>query len=71
MTKRKWSDLGDREKTMVLTMGSVQLSLLLTALADIYRRPAEEIHGSKRVWAAISFINFVGPISYFAFGRKR
>jgi hypothetical protein len=31
----------------------------------------EEIRGSKRVWTAIFFINFVGPVSYFLFGRKR
>jgi hypothetical protein len=23
------------------------------------------------VWTAASFINFAGPISYFAFGRRR
>lgn len=71
MAKRKWSDLSARQKTMVLTMGSVQISLLLAALADIYRRPAEEIRGNKRVWTAVSFVNFVGPISYFFFGRRR
>lgn len=71
MAKRKWSDLSDRQKAMVLTVGSVQISLLLTALADIYRRPAEEIRGSKWAWIAASFVNFVGPISYFLFGRKR
>ena len=71
MARRKWSDLSDRQKTLILTMIAVQISLLLTALADIYRRPVEEIRGSKRVWTAIFFINFVGPVSYFLFGRKR
>lgn len=70
MARRKWSDLSDRQRALVLTAVSVQISLLLTALADIYRRPAEEIRGSKRVWAAVSFVNFVGPASYFLFGRK-
>jgi len=50
---------------------AVQLVLLATALADIYRRPAGEIRGSKRLWAAAAFVNFVGPISYFLFGRRR
>ena len=71
MAKRRWDDLSPRQKTLVLTMGSVQISLLLTALADIYRRPAEEIRGSKWAWTAISFVNFIGPLSYFAFGRRR
>jgi hypothetical protein len=34
-------------------------------------RQAGEIRGSKRVWTAVSFINFAGPICYFAFGRRR
>lgn len=71
LAKRQWSDLSARQKTMVLTVGSVQISLLLTALADIYRRPAEEIRGSKWAWTAVSFVNFIGPLSYFAFGRRR
>ena len=40
------------------------------ALADIRRRPAAEIRGNKWIWTGVSFINFVGPISYFLFGRK-
>ena len=71
MQRKTWRDLGDRQKMAVLVAGSVQISLLLTALLDIYRRPAQEIRGSKRMWAAVSLVNFVGPISYFAFGRRK
>ena len=38
---------------------------------DIYRRLAGEIRGNKELWTAAAFVNFVGPISYFVFGRKR
>jgi hypothetical protein len=41
------------------------------ALVDIYRRPAGEIRGRKGVWVATAFVNYVGPISYFLFGRRR
>lgn len=71
MAKKGWKDLSERQKTMVLVAGSVQVSLLLTALVDIYRRPGEGIRGSKALWTLASFVNFVGPISYFLFGRKR
>ena len=71
MQRKTWSDLDDRQKMAVLVAGSVQISLLLTALLDLYRRPAQEIRGSKRMWAAVSLVNFVGPISYFAFGRRK
>jgi phospholipase D-like protein len=51
--------------------GIVQFALLIAALADIWRRPKEEIRGDKRLWTAVSFVNFIGPISYFIFGRRR
>jgi hypothetical protein len=51
--------------------GVVQLGLLAAALLDIYRRPAGEIPGDKRLWAAAAFVNYVGPVSYFLFGRRR
>ena len=70
MAGKSWNDLTDGQKSAILVAGSVQVSLLLTALLDIYRRPAGEIRGSKWVWAALSFVNFVGPISYFVFGKR-
>lgn len=48
-----------------------QLALLVAALLDIYRRPREEIRGSKVLWVLVSFVNFIGPSSYFLFGRKK
>ena len=52
-------------------MGIVQFSLFAAALWDIRRRPAAQVRGPKALWTAAAFVNFVGPISYFAFGRKR
>lgn len=71
MRTRKWSELNDTQKTVLLTLTSVQISLLLTALIDIIRRPSAEINGSKRLWTALAFVNFIGPIAYFVWGRKR
>ena len=49
------------------------MALLVAALSDIYRRPAQEINGSKWLWSVVAFANFmgIGPIAYFLFGRKR
>jgi hypothetical protein len=71
MPNRRWSDLSGAQKGTIILSGMVQVGLLAAALVDIYRRPAEEIRGRKRLWAAAAFINYVGPISYFLFGRKR
>ena len=70
MAKKKWSDLSGGHKRGIALSGVVQIGLLKAALVDIYRRPAEQVRGSKWAWTAVSFINFAGPISYFAFGRK-
>jgi hypothetical protein len=69
--KKGWSDLSSEQQAGIVGAGIVQVALLLTALADIVRRPAEQINGPKLAWAAASFVNFAGPIAYFAFGRKR
>jgi Phospholipase_D-nuclease N-terminal len=58
-----------RQKKIIAVAAAAQLSLLTAALFDIWRRPAEQIKGPKRLWAAAAFINFAGPISYFLFGR--
>lgn len=70
---KKWGDLTARQKVPFILRGIVQMALLAAALADIYRRPAEEIRGGKWLWSAVAFVNFmgIGPIAYFLFGRKR
>jgi hypothetical protein len=45
----------------------VHIGLLIAALIDLRRRPAEEIPGNKLLWTAAAFVNFIGPISYFVF----
>lgn len=71
VTKKQWSDLSPQKQMTVSAVGLIQLALLAAALIDIRRRPAEQIKGSKKLWTLVAFINFVGPIAYFVFGRKR
>ena len=71
MVKKRWQDLTVVEKIGVGLMGAVQLMLLLAALWDIRRQPADEIKGGKGWWIAAVFVNFVGPISYFLFGKRK
>ena len=61
--------MSDRQQTALLVAGSVQLSLAATAWADLATRPAALVNGRKSVWAAIIGVNFLGPISYFVWGR--
>jgi hypothetical protein len=69
--KRRWKDLSPRARGAIVAAGVVQNSLLVATLVDLRRRPARKIRGGKRVWTAAAFVSWIGPISYFAYGRKR
>lgn len=72
MSRRKaWKDLAPAARVRIVVMGLVQVLLLAAALRDLRRRPAEAVNGSKKLWTVLVFINFIGPIAYFVFGRKR
>ena len=71
MANRRWSELSTGQRRGIVLSGAVQVALLIAALVDIRRRPEDEIRGNKRLWMAVAFVNFVGPVSYFLFGRRR
>ena len=73
-TRKKWSDLSQRNQALIITAAVAEGSLKVAALVDIKRRPASQIRGSKWVWATVVvLVNSFGlaPLSYFAFGRRR
>jgi hypothetical protein len=74
MAKKRWSDLSPRAKRFILISGTFEGVLKIAALVDLRKRPAAQIRGSKRRWAAaIVLINSMGavPIAYFVRGRIR
>ena len=69
----KWQDLSPRTQRFILISASFEMVLKVAALADLARRPAEQVRGSKPRWAAaIILINSLGavPIVYFRNGRR-
>jgi hypothetical protein len=74
MARRRWSDLSERNRRLVVVSGAAEAVLKVAALVDLRRRPADEVKGSKKMWAlAIVLVNAVGvvPIAYFLVGRRR
>jgi hypothetical protein len=69
--KQRWNELSGGQRRAIVGAGIVQVALMLAALVDIRRRPAQQIRGPKRAWVAASFVNTIGPLAYFVFGRKR
>jgi hypothetical protein len=70
-SKQRWSNLSAGQQATVAGAAIIQVSLLVAALRDLRRRPSAEINGNKAMWTATSFVNLVGPLAYFTFGRKR
>jgi Phospholipase_D-nuclease N-terminal len=69
--KKRWADLSDGQRALLLAAAAAELTLKITALVDIKRRPAARIRGPKAMWRAAMAVNLIGPVSYFLFGRKR
>jgi hypothetical protein len=69
-TKKHWRDLTTTQRIRLVLSGAIQCTLLVAALTDLRRRPAKEIKGGKRLWTALVFVNFIGPLAYFFVGRK-
>jgi hypothetical protein len=67
----RFSELSRRRQAGIVVLATVQLGLLVAAERDIQRRPAALIRGPKTRWRLLCLINFLGPLSYFTFGRRR
>lgn len=73
MTKRRWNELSQRTRRLIIIGGAFEAVLKAAALLDLARRPAAGVRGSKARWAvAIVLVNSVGavPIAYFLRGRR-
>jgi len=69
--RKRWADMSPAQKAGNMLMAAVQVTMVAFALADLRRRQASEIRGSKRIWAMTAFIQPFGPVIYFIFGRKK
>jgi Phospholipase_D-nuclease N-terminal len=69
--RRSLRDLSTSQKAALAAGAAAQNALLVAALIDLRRRPRRQIRGDKRWWTAGVFVSWIGPISYFTYGRKR
>ena len=68
--RKQWNDFSRAQRTRIVVQAVIQTALAALALWDIWHRPADRIKGSKRLWTLAAFVQPVGPIAYFLFGRK-
>jgi len=68
---RRWSDLNPQTRALIIVGATLQLGLLAAAQIDIRRRRPDQVKGPRWAWATVSFVNFIGPVAYFVFGRRK
>ena len=70
---KRWSELSERNRRIIAVVAAVEAALKVLMLADLKRRPADQVKGSKKVWALSTIVNSAGiiPLAYFVFGRRR
>jgi hypothetical protein len=68
-----WRNRTGKQRLRIILQAGVQLGLLVAALYDLRKRPADQIRGPKRIWALVCGVNYLGlgPIAYFLIGRRR
>ena len=70
-TDARWANLSEGQRRLLVAAATAEATLKIVALIDIQRRPASQIRGPKALWRAAMMVNLLGPLSYFAIGRKR
>lgn len=67
---KHWKDLSGGRKLFVALVTTAQLALTVAAYKDLIQRPEKEVEGPKLAWGIALLVNWVGPIAYFAKGRR-
>ncbi len=69
-----WNELPRSKRQGFIALGLVDAALRAWALADLAKRPQEEVRGPKVAWAvALSLVSSVGilPAGYLVCARRR
>lgn len=67
---KHWSELSTGRKVGTVVVTAAQLALTAAAYRDLAKRPAALVNGPKAAWGLAILVNWVGPIAYFAKGRR-
>lgn len=68
---KSWSELSPPTRKAIVISGVLETVMTLLALRDLKDRPKGDLRGPKWLWVLLLFVQPVGPIAYFAYGRRR
>lgn len=70
MARKTWAELSRSQKRAVVVAGAVEIVMTVAAWRDLATRPASGVRGPKQAWALAVLVQPVGPVAYFALGRR-
>jgi hypothetical protein len=70
VAEKKWSDLTKRQRRVLILMGAAEIVATTAALRDLAVRPDSAVRGPKPAWVLAFLVQPVGPLAYFALGRR-
>lgn len=71
LMRKRWKELTVPQKVAIVFFGILQVILMVATLLDIHQRAPRKIRGSKRIWALVALINFIGPMAYFLLRKEK
>jgi hypothetical protein len=73
VVKKRWKDLPESQRRMIVVGVVLEAVVKVAALRDLKRRPADQVRGPKWLWCGvITMANSAGlvPAAYFVLGRR-
>lgn len=70
MAKKKWSELSDTQKRLIIIGGVAEAAITVFAARDLKQRSSAGVRGPKALWAASLVVQPFGPFAYLAWGRQ-
>jgi phospholipase D-like protein len=70
MANKSWSDLTTLQKRAITVGGVLEAVLTVGALRDLAGRSSGQVRGPKAAWVLAFVVQPIGPIAYFAVGRR-
>lgn len=69
--RRRWSELSERQRRLLVVLAGAELALTATAATDLWLRPRAQVNGVKARWWPVLLIQPFGPVAYLLRGRRR
>lgn len=62
--------MDNKKKPLLIALAAVDVTLKILAIRDLRRRTPDQVRGPKPLWFGLQAVNFIGPLTYFTFGRR-